>query len=111
MNVKHDIENKILIFEITEELDHHAAERIRRRADYEIQRFMPKKVVFDFNRVIFMDSAGIGLVIGRYKTAHSFGGRLELTNVKEKIKKIFEMSGVLKIVPIVQNCTQQNAVS
>lgn len=63
MNVKHFMEDRLLLFEITEELDHHNVEIIRRRADYEIQRFMPKRVVFDFNRVIFMDSAGIGLVI------------------------------------------------
>ncbi len=101
MNVKHFIEDKLLVFEITEELDHHVSERIRRRADYEIQRFMPKKVVFDFNRVVFMDSAGIGLVIGRYKTARAFGATLELMNVTDKVKKMFEMSGVLKIIPIV----------
>ena len=71
MNVKHFIEDKVLVFEITEELDHHISEIIRRRIDYEIQRFMPKRVILDFNRVVFMDSAGVGLVIGRYKTACS----------------------------------------
>ncbi len=98
MNVNHFIEEKILVLEITEELDHHASERIRKRADYEIQRFMPKKVILDFKRVKFMDSAGIGLVLGRYKQAESFGGKLEIKNVNEKLKKIFEMSGVLKII-------------
>ena len=109
MNVKHLIENKILIFEITEELDHHICERIRRRADYEIQRFMPRKVVFDFNKVVFMDSAGIGLVLGRYKTTNSFGGRMELINVNEKVRKVFEMSGILKIIPIVQEYKEEIA--
>ena len=107
MNVKHFIEDKILLFEFTEELDHHESERIRKRADYEIQRFMPKKVIFDFKKVNFMDSAGVGLIIGRYKTVSYFGGLLELVNVKPKIKKIFEMSGVLKIVSIVDNVQEQ----
>lgn len=101
MNVKHFIEDRLIVFEITEELDHHSSEIIRRRADYEIQRFMPKKVIFDFNRVLFMDSAGIGLVIGRYKNVASFGGKLEMINVGDKLRKIFEMSGILTIVPIV----------
>ena len=109
MNVKQFIENKILVFEITEELDHHICERIRRRADYEIQRFMPRKVILDFNSVVFMDSAGIGLVLGRYKTANTFGGRLELVNVNEKIKKVFEMSGLLKIIPVIDNYKQEIA--
>lgn len=73
MNVKHFIEDKSLIFEVTEELDHHTCEKIRKRADYEIQRFMPKKVIFDFLKVRFMDSAGIGLILGRYNQTISFG--------------------------------------
>ena len=100
MNVKHFVEDKLLVFEITEELDHHVCEIIRRRADYEIQRFMPKRVVFDFNRVLFMDSAGIGLVFGRYKTARSCGAELEISNVNEKVKRVFDMSGILKIIHI-----------
>ncbi len=107
MNVKHFIEDRLLVFEITEELDHHVCENIRRRADYEIQRFMPKRVVFDFNHVIFMDSAGIGLVIGRYKTVSSFGGSLEMINVNDKLKRVFEMSGILKIIPIIENCEKE----
>lgn len=111
MNVKHFVEDKLLVFEITEELDHHVSERIRRRADYEIQRFMPKRVVFDFNRVVFMDSAGIGLVIGRYKTASCFGGRLELMNVNQKVKRVFEMSGILKIIPIIDSYEKEKVAN
>ena len=102
MNVKHFIEDKILLFEFTEELDHHEAEKIRKRADYEIQRFMPKKVVMDFGKVSFMDSAGIGLIIGRYKTVSIYGGIMEIVNVNHKINKVFEMSGVNKIIKIVE---------
>ena len=101
MNVKHFIEERVLVFEISEELDHHMCEIIRRRADYEIQRFMPRKVIFDFNRVVFMDSAGIGLVIGRYKNVTALGGNVEMINVNDKLRRVFEMSGILKIIPIV----------
>ena len=103
MKVNHYLDDKLLFFEITEELDHHVVERIRKRADYEIQRFMPKKVIFDFKKVGFMDSAGIGLIIGRYKTANLYGGTIELINVNEKLKRIFEMSGVSKIIPIIDD--------
>ena len=103
MNVKHFIEDKILLFEFTEELDHHMSEKIRKRADYEIQRFMPKKVIFDFKKVTFMDSAGIGLIIGRYKSANCYGGGLELMNVNNKVRRVFEMAGVLRIIPIIEN--------
>lgn len=71
--------------------------------DNEIQRYMPKRTIFDFNNVNFMDSAGIGMLIGRYKIARMLGGTLELTNVKPSIRKIFEMCGILKIIPITEN--------
>ncbi len=102
MNISHFIEEKILFIQITEELDHYAQEKLRRRVDYEIQRFMPKKLVFDFKKLEFMDSAGIGFLIGRYKKTKMYGGEVELINVNEKIKKILELSGVLKILNIVE---------
>ena len=100
MNVNFKEKDKLLTFELTEEIDHHIAEKIRRKMDHEIQRYMPKIVLFDFNSVTFMDSAGIGMLIGRYKIARMFGASVELINVKPSIKKIFEMCGVLKIIPI-----------
>lgn len=103
VNVKYKDVDKLLLFEITEEIDHHTTEKIRRKMDNEIQRYMPKRVIFDFNSVTFMDSAGIGMLIGRYKIAKMFGGVVELANVKPSIKKIFEMCGVLKIIPILKN--------
>lgn len=104
MNTKYEEKDKLLIFEITEEIDHHQAEKIRRKMDNEIERYIPKKVVFDFNKVTFMDSAGIGMLIGRYKTVRRLGGVTELMNVNQSIKKIFEMCGLLKIIPISTKC-------
>lgn len=100
MNCKYIQADKLLLLQITEEIDHHTTEEIRRKADYEITRYMPRKIIFDFNQVTFMDSAGIGMIIGRYKVAKMLGSSLEMINVKPSIKKVFEMSGVLKIVPI-----------
>lgn len=100
MNVKFERENKKLIFEMTEEIDQHKTEELRRKLDYEIQRYMPRKVVFDFDKVAFMDSAGIGLVLGRYKMMKMLGGSVEMENVTTQLKKIFDMSGVSKIIKI-----------
>lgn len=100
MNIKYENEDKLLLVELTEEIDHHTVEKIRRRVDYEIQRYLPRKVIFDFNSVSFMDSAGIGMVIGRYKLISMLGGELEIKNVKPQVEKIFKMSGILKIINI-----------
>lgn len=53
--------------------------------------------------VTFMDSAGIGLLIGRYKFANMLGARLEISNLTQSVRRIFEMSGILKLIPIVDN--------
>ena len=95
--------DKTLLIEITEEVDHHVAERLRRKIDENITRYMPRKVIFDFNKVSFMDSAGIGMVIGRYKMINMIGGVTQMKNVKTSIRKIFEMSGVTRIIPIIDS--------
>ena len=100
METKFYEKDKLLVFKISEEIDDYSVQKIRRKADYEIERHMPKEVVFDFDGVTFMDSAGIGLVIGRYKFAKMLGGTVELANLTNSIKKIFEMSGILRLIPV-----------
>ena len=63
MDINYDEKDKLLTFKVTEEIDHHTTEKLRRKMDYEITRFMPREVVFDFSKVSFMDSAGIGMLI------------------------------------------------
>ena len=93
-------QDKQLVFEMEEEIDEYSVQNIKRRMDNEIQRYMPKEVIFDFSNVSFMDSAGIGLVIGRYKLIDMIGGELRVANVSSQIQKIFEMSGLLKLIPV-----------
>lgn len=100
MEIKYLNNEKVLIFKITEEIDHHAVEKIRRKADLEIEKHIPKKVIFDFGNVTFMDSAGIGLILGRYKNVTSLGGKLEVVNVTETVNKVLIMSGMNKIIDI-----------
>ena len=100
MNIIYQKADKQLLVEITEEIDHHAAERIRRKVDDEITRYMPRKTIFDFSRVTFMDSAGIGMLIGRYKMMKLIGGSLEIVNISQTVRRILEMSGINKIIPM-----------
>ena len=95
--------DKVLTLKITEEIDEHTTEKMRRKIDNEITRFLPRKVIFDFSNVSFMDSAGIGMLLGRYKVIKMLGGQLELENVNKQIRRIFEISGILKIIPLVNN--------
>ena len=93
-------EDKLLIVKIIAEIDHNTTEKLRRKIDNEITRYMPRKVIFNFDKVSFMDSAGIGMIIGRYKIIKMLGGELEIKNVSRSIRKVFEMSGITKIIKL-----------
>ncbi|MGE5474248.1 MAG: anti-sigma F factor antagonist [Ignavibacteriales bacterium] len=88
-----------LIVKINCELDHHSSDSLRRKVDGEIQRYMPQNLVFDFDGVRFMDSSGIGMIMGRYKNIKRYDGKAVMANVRPEIKRIFEMSGITKIIP------------
>lgn len=95
--------DKLLTLKITEEIDEHSTDKLRRKIDNEITRFLPRKVVFDFSNVAFMDSAGIGMLLGRYKIAKMLGGQVELLNVNNQVRRVLEISGILKIIPLIQS--------
>lgn len=98
MESKYLKEDKQLIFKMNEEIDECEVQKIRRKLDNEIERYMPKEVIFDFSNVSFMDSAGIGLIIGRYKLVTMLGGQVQVANMTTPVKRIFEMSGMSKII-------------
>ena len=100
MKIEYLKQNRTLILKIDGEIDHHSCEQIKKEADYEIQKNAPKKLVFDFKNVNFMDSSGIGLLIGRYKYLLRIGGETEIINVNKEVKRILDMSGIFKIIPI-----------
>lgn len=100
MDINYSKEDKLLAIKLTEEIDQHTADKIRRKIDDEIERFIPRKVVFDFSDISFMDSSGIGMVLGRYKLVKMLGGDFEIVNVNRLTKKIFDMSGVTRIIKI-----------
>lgn len=88
------------------ELDHHSAKEIRSRIDGEILRRNPKFLELDFQKVTFMDSSGIGLVMGRYKIMSEKGGKVIVLNPTPPIKKIMMISGISKLAKIV-NCKEK----
>ena len=91
-----------MIIFVPEELDHHNAEKIRRASDAMMQSRRVKNVVFDFRDTIFMDSAGIGMIMGRYRQIYMLGGEICAAHANERVKKILTMSGVTKIMEIIE---------
>lgn len=87
-----------LLININAEIDHHTSYLLREKMDKEINRKDIKNIVFDFKNVSFMDSSGVGLIIGRYKVIEKIGGKVAIVNTNPKIKRIFEISGLFKII-------------
>ncbi len=91
-----------LILHISEEVDHHAAAQISKTVDVLIDKGNVKNIVFDFTGMTFMDSSGIGMVMGRYKKIQYCGGTVYVTGVGAGVDRIFAMSGLYKIIQKVE---------
>ena len=76
------------------EIDHHIAPQIRGEIDARCESCRPSRLILDFGKVGFMDSSGIGLVMGRYRMISLIGGNLEVVNVPQNLRKIFVLSGL-----------------
>ena len=80
------------------DIDHHTSKNIREAIDAEMAKLMPSVLRLDFRDVHFMDSSGVGLVMGRYKTALIYGCKVIVTSMPSKVEKIMKMSGLVKII-------------
>ena len=89
-----------LFVELSGEIDHHTSASIRDGIDVEIGRFRPKKLILDFGAVTFMDSSGIGLVMGRYRLIEPYGGIIELVNVPSPLRRVMHVAGLYKLAEI-----------
>ena len=87
-----------LNIKLPEELDHPASDEIRRESDRIIGHDYIKNMIFDFSETVFMDSSGIGLIMGRYKKVMFIGGKAAVTNVGNAVDRIFKISGLYKII-------------
>lgn len=96
------VSDENLIISLNAELDHHLADEMREVIDEVIDKRGVKRIIFDFSRIDFMDSAGIGLIMGRYKKIRDIGS-ISVAGANESIKRILLISGLHKIVRIYDN--------
>jgi len=89
-----------LVVKLEGEIDHHSAAAVRNTVDNELAFSPIKNIVFDFGGVTFMDSSGIGMVIGRYKQIKARGGKTLIVRAKPQVDRMLELSGIKKIIEI-----------
>jgi len=91
---------ELLIAYISGDIDHHNVFEMREKIDKQVSVYKPKHLILDYKNVAFMDSSGIGLVLGRYRIMQSFKGTLEIRGVSKQTKKLFELAGIGSIAII-----------
>lgn len=109
MYIDFKVKGKLLVVMLAGELDHHSAQEVRVKIDDRIDRFNINKIVFDFSAVTFMDSSGIGVIVGRYKRVLVRDGKVAIAAINKGIKRIFDLSGIFKIIKVYP--TVEDAVS
>lgn len=89
-----------LCIKMPTEVDHHRAAGIRECADRLILNDKVKNIVFDFEDTTFMDSSGLGIIIGRYRKISCFGGKVYAVNANERIARLLKTSGMASIIEV-----------
>jgi stage II sporulation protein AA (anti-sigma F factor antagonist) len=104
------VRNQCLVIRLPGEIDHFQAEEIRKECELEFFRSLIRDIIFDFSGTSFMDSSGIGLVLGRVQQIKPIQGRVFLFGGNEQIRRMWEMSGVLKYVTILESVEEMKEV-
>lgn len=97
MPVKISVEKNKITALLSGEIDHHCAAFLRQEIDSAIRENNPQNLILDFSDVGFMDSSGIGLVMGRYKLMNENGGKVYINNPPPHIKKVMRLSGIERL--------------
>ena len=97
---------KNLIVKISGELDHHTAANVRMKIDNNLESMGFPNLIWDLSDMNFMDSSGIGVVIGRYKKVTEYRGKVALTSLKPNVRKVFELGGIFSLIKEYNNVNE-----
>ena len=95
-----------LVIHLGGEIDQYATNEIKGKIDIEIETTKKKNIVINLDKVDFMDSSGIGLIVGRYKLSKSMGHSYSVCGGNPSIRKIVQLSGIVRVVPMFENVTE-----
>ena len=98
MQLSYNNARRTLTAAVDGEIDHHSAAQCRQAIDNEFLKTKAQNIVFDFSKLHFMDSSGIGLIMGRYKLLAPVGGKVMLAGVSPQLDRLISISGIYKIV-------------
>ena len=91
------VQGDTVIARISGEIDHHTVRSVRKEIDGALYLHRPQKLVIDLSEMNFMDSSGLGLIVGRVGSAREIGAAVEITGTSERARHIFEMAGLFRM--------------
>lgn len=100
MSVEIEIKGDAMIAKLSGELDHHTAAGIREEIDNSVELNIPSLLILDFEKISFMDSSGIGLVLGRYRNLYKRGAEVKVVGVSPQIYKVMKLSGIERLMTL-----------
>ena len=100
---EYEVIGTCLVIKLKSDLDHHCAQFVKERSDQLIDKRHIYNIIFDFEGTTFMDSSGIGVIMGRYRRVSVSGGRIAVTHINTTVDRIFRLSGLYKIVTLFSN--------
>ncbi|PJW17459.1 anti-sigma F factor antagonist [Geobacillus sp. WSUCF-018B] len=93
-----EVKQDVLIVRLSGELDHHTAEELREQVTDVLENRGIRHIVLNLRQLTFMDSSGLGVILGRYKQIKNVGGQMVVCAVSPTVKRLFDMSGLFKII-------------
>ncbi len=109
MEIIFEVHEAVMTARLFGELDHHAAAEIRETIDSSLKQYAMRDLVFDFANVTYMDSSGIGVVLGRYRKLSEAGGSVAIAACTKSVRTILNLAGVFSLMPYAE--TKEEAVA
>jgi stage II sporulation protein AA (anti-sigma F factor antagonist) len=109
LQIELESNRKTLIVRLKGELDHHTAEVVKAKLEQAITQDQLTHIILSLKDLNFMDSSGLGVILGRYKQITAKGGKMVVCDISPAVHRLFEMSGLFKILAI--HDTERQAIS
>ncbi|TDQ41600.1 anti-sigma F factor antagonist [Aureibacillus halotolerans] len=103
LEVKMNVKNDVLCVRLVGELDHHEADTLRETLVAKFAESGTKHLILNLEALSFMDSSGLGVILGRYKQVQKLGGQVYVCAISKPVQRLFEMSGMFKIIAVAEN--------
>lgn len=109
LSINLEVKYQVLLVRLSGELDHHTADELRTKITDILDNGHINHIVLNLQDLNFMDSSGLGVILGRYKQIKNIGGEMVVCSISPSVQRLFEMSGLFKIIRLEQ--TEQNALA